>query len=58
METTIKNRQFEVAEIQLSNKTKVKPSQHLKITSSKDAYFILLESVKSANFGNDGEGDG
>src|SRR5690606_29677708 len=44
METTIKNRQFEVAEIQLSYKTKVKPSQRPKITSSKDAYSILLES--------------
>src|SRR5690554_7372815 len=44
METTIKNRQFEVAEIQLSYKTKVKPSQRPKISSSKDAYSILLES--------------
>src|SRR5690554_6082722 len=44
METTVKNRQFEVAEIQLSYKTKVKPSQRPKITSSKDAYSILLES--------------
>ena len=43
METTSK-RQFEVAEIQLSYKTKVKPSQRPKITSSKDAYDILLES--------------
>jgi DNA repair protein RadC len=44
METTIKNRQFEVAEIQLSYKTKVKPSQRPKIASSRDAYSILLES--------------
>jgi len=44
METTIKNRQFEVAEIQLSYKTKVKPSHRPKISSSKDAYSILLES--------------
>src|SRR5690606_29083249 len=43
METTIKNRQFEVAEIQLSYKTKIKPSQRPKITSSRDAYSILLE---------------
>src|SRR5690606_11727940 len=44
METTMKNRQFEVAEIQLSYKTKVKPSERPKITSSMDAYSILLES--------------
>src|SRR5690554_2706217 len=43
METTSK-KQFEVAEIQLSYKTKVKPSQRPKITSSKEAYEILLES--------------
>ena len=44
METTIKSRQFEVAEIQLSYKTKVKPSQRPKISSSKDAYSILLDT--------------
>lgn len=44
METTSKKRQFEVAEIQLSYKTKVKPSQRPKITSSKEAYDILLEN--------------
>src|SRR5690606_2469011 len=44
METTSKKRQFEVAEIQLSYKSKVKPSQRPKITSSKDAYDILLEN--------------
>src|SRR5690554_1319529 len=43
METTSK-RQFEVAEIQLSYKSKVKPSQRPKITSSKEAYEILLEN--------------
>lgn len=43
METTSK-KQFEVAEIQLTYKTKVKPSQRPKITSSKEAYAILLES--------------
>src|SRR5690606_14067351 len=44
METTIKSRQFEVAEIQLSYKTKVKPSQRPKMSSPKDAYSILLDS--------------
>src|SRR5690554_7414209 len=44
METTIKNRQFEVAEIQRSYKTKVKPSQRPSISSSKDAFAILLQS--------------
>ena len=43
METTSK-KQFEVAEIQLTYKTKVKPSQRPKITSSKDAYEVLLEN--------------
>jgi hypothetical protein len=43
METAIK-KQFEVAEIQFTYKTKVKPSQRPKITSSKEAYAILLES--------------
>ena len=44
METTDKKPQFEVAEIQLSYKSKVKPSQRPKITSSQDAYDILLET--------------
>jgi DNA repair protein RadC len=44
METTSKKRQFEVAEIQLSYRTKVKPSQRPKVASSKDAYDILLEN--------------
>ena len=44
METTSKKRQFEVAEIQLSYKSKVKPSQRPKITSSKEVYDILLEN--------------
>ena len=44
METTSKKRQFEVAEIQLSYKSNVKPSQRPKITSSKDVYDILLEN--------------
>ena len=44
METTNKKKQFEVAEIQLSYKSKVKPSERPKITSSKEAYEILLEN--------------
>ena len=43
METTSK-RQFEVAEIQLTYKTKVKPSQRPKISSSKDAYEVLFDN--------------
>jgi DNA repair protein RadC len=41
MERTNQKRQFEVAEIQLSYKTKVKPSQRPMINSSNDAYNIL-----------------
>ena len=41
METTSK-KQFEVAEIRLTYKTKVKPSQRPKISSSKDAYGVLF----------------
>lgn len=44
METTGKKRQFEVAEIQLTYKSKVKPSLRPKITASSDAYEILLEN--------------
>ena len=36
--------QFQVAEIQLSYKTNVKPSQRPKITSSKDASEVLMHS--------------
>lgn len=43
MESTIKDRPFEVAEIQLSYKSKVKPSQRPFISSSKDAFAILLQ---------------
>ena len=43
MEST-KNRRFEVAEIQLSYKPKVKASLRPKINSSNDAYSILRES--------------
>jgi DNA repair protein RadC len=43
METTSK-KQFKVAEIQLTYKTKVKPSLRPKISSSKDAYEVLLDN--------------
>jgi DNA repair protein RadC len=42
MESTNKNRKFEVSEIQLSYKPKVKPSQRPKITSSNAAYELLI----------------
>ena len=35
---------YEVAEVELSYKTKVKPLKRPKITSAKDAYRILLET--------------
>ena len=44
METTNEKRLYEVAEIQLSYKSDVKPSQRPKITGSKDAYSILFEN--------------
>jgi DNA repair protein RadC len=44
MENTKVKKQFEVAEIQLSYKTTVKPSSRPKIRTSKDTYEILLES--------------
>jgi DNA repair protein RadC len=44
MENTNEKRQFEVAEIQLSYRTTVKPSLRPKIRTSKDTYEILLES--------------
>jgi DNA repair protein RadC len=43
MEST-KNRRFEVAEIQLSYKLKVKASLRPKTNSSNDAYSVLRES--------------
>lgn len=43
MESTDKTKQFEVAEIQLSYKSKVKPSLRPKISSSKTAYEVLLQ---------------
>ena len=44
MESTKEIRSFEVAEIQISYKSKVKPSLRPKISSSKDAYEILVRS--------------
>lgn len=44
METTNEKRQHQVAEIQLTYKTDVKPSLRPKIASSKDAYQILIEN--------------
>ena len=44
METTIEKHQYQVAEITLSYKTNIKPSLRPKISSSKDAYDILLNS--------------
>lgn len=43
MESTDKTKQFEVAEIQLSYKSKVKPSLRPKVSSSKTAYEVLLQ---------------
>jgi DNA repair protein RadC len=47
MESTNENKQFEVAEIQLSYKSKVKASLRPKISSSKDAEKILRETWDS-----------
>jgi len=44
METNQEKNHVQVAEIQLSYKTKVKPSERPKINSSKDAYNILLQT--------------
>jgi DNA repair protein RadC len=44
METQQERNHIQVAEIQLSYKTKVKPSDRPKIMSSKDAYDILLQA--------------
>lgn len=44
MESTNEKKQWEVAEIQLTYKTKVKPSQRPSIKSSKDASTILRNS--------------
>src|SRR5258708_38701082 len=44
MENTIGKRLYEVAEIQLSYKSDVKPSLRPKINGAQDAYNVLLES--------------
>src|SRR5690606_11374657 len=44
MENTKETRQYQVAEIQLVYKSNVKPSLRPKISHSKDAYQVLLES--------------
>lgn len=44
MESTNQKRIYEVAEIQLTYKTEVKPSLRPKISGSRDAYNILLEN--------------
>ena len=44
METTNEKRLYQVAEIQLSYKSNVRPSLRPKITGSKDAYDVLLEN--------------
>lgn len=44
METQQEKNRIQVAEIQLSYKTKVKPSERPKICSSKDAFKILLQT--------------
>ncbi len=43
METTNEKKQWEVAEIQLSYKSNVKPSLRPKITSSRDAHEVLKQ---------------
>src|SRR5882762_6538039 len=44
MENTNEKRLYQVAEIQLTYKSNVKPSLRPKITGSKDAYAVLLEN--------------
>jgi DNA repair protein RadC len=44
MESTNEKRIYEVAEIQLSYRTEVKPSLRPKISGSRDAYNVLLEN--------------
>jgi len=44
MENTNEKRLYQVAEIQLTYKSNVKPSLRPKITGSKDAYDVLLEN--------------
>ena len=44
MESTNENKLYQVAEIQLTYKSNVKPSQRPKISGSRDAYTILKEN--------------
>lgn len=44
MENTNEKKQYQVAEIQLTYKSDVKPSLRPKINGSKDAYSVLLEN--------------
>lgn len=44
MENTKETRQYQVAEIQLTYKSNVKPSQRPKINSSRDAHTVLRET--------------
>lgn len=44
MENTNENRMYQVAEIQLTYKSNIRPSLRPKITSSRDAYNILIEN--------------
>ena len=48
MENTNEKRQYQVAEIQLTYKSDVKPSLRPKISGSKDAYNILVENWDSS----------
>ncbi len=48
METTNEKRLYEVAEIQLTYKSDVKPSLRPKISGSKDAYNVLFENWDSS----------
>ena len=51
MENTKSNRMYQVAEIQLTYKSNVKPSLRPKINSSKDAYEVLKESWDGSKIG-------
>lgn len=44
MENTIEKKNYQVAEIQITYKSAVKPSMRPKVSASKDAYGLLLEN--------------
>jgi DNA repair protein RadC len=44
MENTNENRLYQVAEIQLTYKSNVKPSLRPKVTTPKDSYNVLIEN--------------